>query len=57
MLIYIPRNAERILEIGCGIGNFGSAIKNRQVAEVWGIERNENLFKHFLEIYFGYVSH
>jgi 2-polyprenyl-3-methyl-5-hydroxy-6-metoxy-1,4-benzoquinol methylase len=38
MLAYVPLTASRVLEIGCGFGNFGAAIKKNQSAEVWGVE-------------------
>jgi 2-polyprenyl-3-methyl-5-hydroxy-6-metoxy-1,4-benzoquinol methylase len=40
MLAYVPTDAKRILELGCGAGNFGKLIRQRQGAEVWGIELN-----------------
>lgn len=38
MLKYLPENAHRILDIGCGNGAFAEIIKNSNHAEVWGIE-------------------
>lgn len=38
MLKYIPVNAKKILEIGCGEGNFGALLRKERGAEVWGIE-------------------
>jgi len=38
MLPFVPHQAARILDVGCGEGWFGSQIKQRQNAEVWGIE-------------------
>ena len=38
MLEFIPITAEKILDIGCGAGIFGQDLKNKQQAEVWGIE-------------------
>jgi 2-polyprenyl-3-methyl-5-hydroxy-6-metoxy-1,4-benzoquinol methylase len=38
MLEFVPMSAVRILELGCGEGNFSSLIKKRQNAETWGIE-------------------
>jgi SAM-dependent methyltransferase len=38
MIQYVPEGAKRILEIGCGEGNFGVYFKEKQGAEVWGIE-------------------
>lgn len=41
MLKYIPENALRILEIGCGEGNFCKQLR-RNDREIWGIEINPN---------------
>lgn len=38
MLKYIPGDAKRVLDVGCGEGFFGEAVKNATGAEVWGIE-------------------
>ena len=38
MLPFIPLTAKRILEVGCGEGVFGAQLKQRQQAEVWGVE-------------------
>lgn len=38
LLEMVPRDARRILEIGCGAGMLGAAIKARQQARVVGIE-------------------
>ena len=40
MLEFVPRAARRVLDVGCHMGAFGSAIKNRDGAEVWGVEPN-----------------
>lgn len=40
MLDFVPRDAVRILEVGCGEGVFGQQLMQRQDAEVWGIEPN-----------------
>jgi GT2 family glycosyltransferase/SAM-dependent methyltransferase len=34
----IPRDAARVLDVGCGSGRLGEQIKRRQGATVWGIE-------------------
>jgi GT2 family glycosyltransferase/2-polyprenyl-3-methyl-5-hydroxy-6-metoxy-1,4-benzoquinol methylase/tetratricopeptide (TPR) repeat protein len=41
LLAMIPRSARRVLDVGCGAGMLGNSIKQRQNAEVWGIERDE----------------
>ncbi len=38
MLRFIPNDARFVLEVGCGGGIFGSAVKRVSGAEVWGIE-------------------
>jgi 2-polyprenyl-3-methyl-5-hydroxy-6-metoxy-1,4-benzoquinol methylase len=38
MLAFLPANAKRVLDVGCGEGAFANAIKNKNKAEVWGIE-------------------
>lgn len=42
LLDLIPDNARKILDIGCGAGRLGEAIKKRQTAEVVGIEMIES---------------
>ena len=39
MLKYIPENAQRILEVGCGEGTFCEELK-RTNREIWGVEMN-----------------
>ncbi|WP_448562182.1 methyltransferase domain-containing protein [Trichothermofontia sp.] len=34
---YLPNNAKRILDIGCGAGNLGAVIKNHKECEIVGI--------------------
>lgn len=41
MLPYIPENIDKILEVGCGNGQFSELLKKIRSAEVWGIELNE----------------
>jgi SAM-dependent methyltransferase len=41
ILALIPETARAVLDIGCGAGRLGEAIKARQQAEVVGIELNE----------------
>jgi len=38
MLSYVPLGIKKVLEIGCGEGNFGALLKNERDLEVWGIE-------------------
>lgn len=38
MLEFIPDKLKKVLEVGCGEGNFGQIIKNIYNAEVWGVD-------------------
>ena len=38
MLGFIPRQAARLLEVGCGEGQFGRRLKEGSQREVWGVE-------------------
>jgi 2-polyprenyl-3-methyl-5-hydroxy-6-metoxy-1,4-benzoquinol methylase len=38
MIQYIPREARRILDVGCGEGLFSRQLKRAGATEVWGIE-------------------
>ncbi len=38
MLAFLPDGITRVLEIGCGEGNFGAVVKRDRGIEVWGIE-------------------
>ena len=38
MLAYLPANAKKVLDVGCGNGAFAATIKTKNSAEVWGIE-------------------
>jgi 2-polyprenyl-3-methyl-5-hydroxy-6-metoxy-1,4-benzoquinol methylase len=40
MLPFIPKSAKRILDVGCGQGNF-SAYLAKEGVEVWGVEVNQ----------------
>jgi len=42
MLKYLPKNAKKVIDIGCGNGAFASLVKEKNDAEVWGIELMEN---------------
>jgi O-antigen biosynthesis protein len=42
ILALVPESATRVLDIGCGAGRFGEALRARQQAEVIGIELNED---------------
>jgi 2-polyprenyl-3-methyl-5-hydroxy-6-metoxy-1,4-benzoquinol methylase len=38
MLAFVPAEAQRILDVGCGAGTFASRLKRERGAEVWGVE-------------------
>jgi 2-polyprenyl-3-methyl-5-hydroxy-6-metoxy-1,4-benzoquinol methylase len=38
MLNFVPAESKKILDVGCGIGTFGSLLKQRSDVEVWGVE-------------------
>ncbi len=42
MIKYLPSDAKKILEVGCGNGAFAEVIKKKNEALVWGIEMMEN---------------
>ena len=41
LMAFLPPEAKTILDVGCAEGYFGVSIKNRNQAEVWGIEYQE----------------
>ena len=45
MLRYIKRSSIRVLDVGCGTGNFGSLLMREKMAEVWGIEIDHEVSK------------
>lgn len=38
MLGYVPDSCRNVLDVGCGRGLFGKAIRQRNKCEVWGVE-------------------
>lgn len=40
VLDLVPKEAKRILDVGCGSGALGAALKARQECEVWGLEKD-----------------
>ena len=38
MLAYVPAQARRVLDVGCGAGVFGAQLRQQRQAEVWGVE-------------------
>lgn len=43
MLRFVPQNVTRVLEIGCGTGEFGKILKSQRNVEVWGIELSKEI--------------
>jgi 2-polyprenyl-3-methyl-5-hydroxy-6-metoxy-1,4-benzoquinol methylase len=41
LLPFIPASIKKVLDVGCGSGSFGSALKNIYHCEAWGIEPNQ----------------
>lgn len=50
MLKYLPDTAKKILDVGCGNGAFASIVKQKNDAEVWGIELMEEEAKAAVEV-------
>ena len=50
VLALIPESARRILDIGCGAGRLGAALKQRQSMEVIGIERHKKAAERACEV-------
>lgn len=38
LLPFVPANARRVLDIGCGAGRFGGMLRETRGCEVWGVE-------------------
>lgn len=38
MLKYLPQDANKIIDVGCGNGAFAKVVKEKTNAEVWGVE-------------------
>jgi len=43
LLSLIPDTATKVLDVGCGAGRLGEALRSRQTVEVWGIEREPDV--------------
>lgn len=43
MLEFLPSKATKVLDVGCSNGAFGLSIKEKNNAEVWGIEPMKNI--------------
>ena len=47
MLAFVPASARTILDVGCGQGGFGSALRRRDpTVELWGIEPDPEVASH-----------
>ena len=49
MLNFLPKEAKRVLDVGCSDGSFASAVKAKNNAEVWGIEYMDQEAKKAME--------
>ncbi|MDD2725355.1 MAG: class I SAM-dependent methyltransferase [Methylovulum sp.] len=38
MLPFLPKKCHRLLDVGCGGGDFGALVKREKNAEVWGVD-------------------
>lgn len=45
MIKLLPANTKHVLELGCGLGAFGAAVKRKRGAEYWAIEYNSTVAK------------
>lgn len=43
ILPFIPRTCRRLLDVGCGEGAFGAAVRNQFGAEVWGVDPTDRV--------------
>ena len=50
MLKYLPENAKKIIDIGCGNGALAYLVKQQNDAEVWGIELMEEEAKGAIKV-------
>ena len=50
MLAFIPENAKRILEVGCGEGAFSKGLK-RENREMWGVEMNPTAAEKAIDVF------
>ena len=42
LLPFIPKNARKVLDVGCGAAQFSGALKKLRAVEVWGVEMNQS---------------
>jgi len=58
MIDFLPKNAKKVLEVGCGNGNFGLRLK-QMGCEIWGVEmepeKAENASKHLSKVLQGNI--
>jgi 2-polyprenyl-3-methyl-5-hydroxy-6-metoxy-1,4-benzoquinol methylase len=43
MIEFVPSNVKKVLDVGCGEGQFGQLLKSRYDVEVWGVEIFEDV--------------
>ena len=51
MLAYMPSSARRVLEAGCGAGEFGRLLRDARGCETWGIEHNPDAARAAAEVF------
>lgn len=60
LLERVPLSAGRVLELGCGVGNLGRALKDRQTCCVFGVELNpaaaEQARQHLDQVFLGDIE-
>lgn len=56
MLKFVPANCERILEVGCGQGNFGKKLLERQTVEIWGVEPHYESYLYASRVYHKVIN-
>jgi len=55
ILSLIPPDCRRVLDVGCGYGQLGKAIKERNNALIYGIEKEQSAEPHLEKIYDEFI--
>lgn len=50
----VPKEAKRVLDVGCGFGGFGRTLRARGVPEIFGVELNPQARSHLAGTYTDY---
>ena len=50
----VPQECVRILDVGCGYGGLGRSLRERGVAQVYGVELNPDAASHLAGVYTGH---